>query len=459
MGSVIMNILSKCCAAIALHLLVLPLAAQEDGATDSVDLQEQLALAPHALAVLPIEILTNDPRAPTLAAEAYEAVMNELALIEGLYVLEQQLVAPYADSSLPPEEIGRRLGVGHILEWSVEADRFAVMLKVDLRNAQTGGTSGLGHPLEISPDIKIDDPPFDLDALIPGAGRQIAEMVRTALFPTLQPDPEQVLAETTARFLDTSLPDNERMRALRSLSPLGGGDRRALSGSVAVAAAELAINSDDAGVRSGVWWVMAGVDDPYLVQPLLHSLANDGDENVRWQAAKALTGFLDEPGVRDALSYARNYDASEIVRGEIRFSMLSDTEQEEDLRATALNTALTDRERSLALGRFWLRNHEEPLDTELTVAMVELARAAASPRIRLQVWSSLSGSDDSYLVQPLLDTLANDPDEHVREIAASLLTKFSDYSGVGVALEEAQLYDNSPLVRTRAERSLNYFNR
>ena len=89
-----MRILPKCCATIALYTLVLPLGAQEDA--DTVDLYEQVALAPHALAVLPIGILTIDPRAPALAAEAYEAILNQLAAIEGLYVIGRESVLPYA---------------------------------------------------------------------------------------------------------------------------------------------------------------------------------------------------------------------------------------------------------------------------------------------------------------------------------------------------------------------------
>jgi len=48
-----MRVLPKCCAAIALHVFVLPLAAQEDGPTDSVGLGEGAALDLHAAGALP----------------------------------------------------------------------------------------------------------------------------------------------------------------------------------------------------------------------------------------------------------------------------------------------------------------------------------------------------------------------------------------------------------------------
>jgi len=50
-----MRILPNCCAAIALHLCALPLAAQEGGPTDSVDPQEELTLDSGTLAMLPID--------------------------------------------------------------------------------------------------------------------------------------------------------------------------------------------------------------------------------------------------------------------------------------------------------------------------------------------------------------------------------------------------------------------
>jgi len=173
---------------------------------------------------------------------------------------------------------------------------------------------------------------------------------------------------------------------------------------------------------------MTSVDDPYLIQPLLYSLANDENEAVRVAAVKALRYFSDEPGVEEVLSNARIHDPSEIVREEIRFSMLSDAEQREDLRATALNTALSDTERSEALTRFFHMSDMAPLpDSELTVAMAELARSAASPRTRLNVWVTMLGSDDPSLVQPLLDTLATDPDKDVRELAACILTDWTAF--------------------------------
>ncbi len=459
-----MRVLLGRSAALALCLCALPLAAQEDGSTDSVDLQEQLALDTNALAVLPIEILTTDPRAPALAAEAYEAILSGLASIDGLYVIGRESVLPYAGSALPAVEIARGLGVGSILESSIRADTASVSLDVDLIDARTGESHRSGHLLEISPNLRMVDPPFDLDTLMPDMASRIAEQVENTLFAKPRPDRQQRNDEAQAIFLDSSLGGNERLDALRDVWPLvrnAGPEYRdkrneALSGPAAIAAAQLAIYSDDSRVRAGAWSMMAGVDDPYLVQPLLHSLANDADAGVRRVAAETLKGFLDEPGVREALEYARDYDASERVRNEIRFSMLSTADQQEESRAMALDTSLSADERLSAIRRVWYdeQGHSSALDEPLTAALVDVAKSADNRLTRALSWSMLSETADPNVVQPLLEALASDPDEGVRDSAAKGLTEFPDQPGVREGLERALVNDSNEHVRDAAARGL-----
>ncbi len=115
-----MKIFLPCCAAITLYLCVLPLAAQEDGSTNSINPQEQLALDNTTLAVLPLEVLSTDPRAPSVAAAINEAIRSQLSSIAGLHVVASDSVLPFADSPLAPEEIARVLGVGSVLEGSLQ---------------------------------------------------------------------------------------------------------------------------------------------------------------------------------------------------------------------------------------------------------------------------------------------------------------------------------------------------
>ncbi len=252
------------------------------------------------------------------------------------------------------------------------------------------------------------------------------------------------------------------MEALSRLySPMNGrrgieSSAEPLSSAVVVAATEMALYSENASVRANVWRQVDGVDDPYLIQPLLHSLSNDPDEDVREEAAKTLKGFLDAPEVRGALEYAWNYDTSETVRREARYSMLSSTEQQAMLREIVLDTTLTDWERWRAF--YGLREEhavDSGLDPELHAALVELARSASDSGTRSSIWNWLSQVDDPGLVDPLLSTLTSDPDEEVRAVVVRALQQYLGQPGVVEALESVLVTDTSPLVRSAAEQSLN----
>lgn len=466
-GGVIMRVLAKCCVAIALHICALPLAAQEDGPTAP----EQLVLDSSSLAVLPFEILSTDPRASEIGSAVYEALLEGLPLIEGLYVVESDLVLPLADSTLRPEEIARLLGIGSVLKGTVSVQRGRWFVSVEHIDAQDGdpwwganshfGRVDPGEPQNAIDDLTPEDPALDMLS-------RVTEHVTRALFPERERDQQQVIAEMRMKILDSSLTDAERVEALDDMPYIGNAASwyvaersEAFSGPVAVALAQIAMRANDSEVRSKIWWAMSEVGDPNLVQPLLYSLVNDLDEALRRQAAERLVeSFLDEPDVRVSLEYAAKNDASEWVRSSIRFSMLSEAEQLHELTATVLDTTKTDRERSSAL--FELRYNEgrfRELDEEVIIAMTEMARSSTNPRIRDSVWSSLTGTGDAYVVEPLLEALATDQSEEMRDLAARELGGFLDHPGVREALAEVTVQDPSLVVRKTAEESLESVNR
>ncbi len=467
-----MKILLPCSAAITLYLCLLPLAAQEDGSTNSINPQEQLALDNTALAVLPLEVLSADLRAPSVAAAINEAILSRLSSIAGLNVVASDLVLPFADPTLAPKEIARVLGAGTVLTGSLQIrDRhwWVRLQQIDFQDGKGSWGSGRGLP-RVARDgglYAVGDVDFDtkLQELVSG----VAERVEKSFFPERTPDRQQAIAEGQARFLNSGLSDRERLDALQELWPFIGNaapwyrDKRieVLSGVVAVAAAQIAIDANDSGIRAAVWREMAGVGDPYLIQPLLYSLANDDSERVRRQAAKTLRDFLDEPGVHDALEYAGENDDSELVRSEIRFSMLSEAEQQEEFLMTALDTTKTERERLSALYRlrYDARFTKRALSDEIIISMAQLARSSDSPGTRRVVWSTLKTTGDTYLVPPMAEALATDPDEEVRATVARGLGDFLGYPGVREDLEEALLNDTSPLVRKAAEEALGSVNR
>ncbi len=461
------------CLAIILVFQISMLAAQDELA-NSNDTQDQVALDTRALAVLPIELLTDNARAVALAEDAYDEILNTLALIEGLYLLGRESVLPYADSDLSAVEIGRRLGVANVLEGNVRVQGHAIQLEMRLIDAQggRGGSSstrlmlGLVDPSHTHINIHgLDGQPMriDVDALLAWSLPRLVANVEKAVFPRPPPDPQQVLAEQQVIVLDTSLSEVERLEALAELSIYRGhveGGAESVSDAVVVAAIQIALDSDNASVRANVWRRMAGVGHPYLIQPLLHSLSNDPDADVREEAAKVLRDFLDEPGVIEALEYSQNNDLSETVRKEARYSMLSDTDQQAMLRETALDTTLTDQERSSALFMLLFEHRRgDGFSPEFGAAMVAFAQSASNPSIRRSIWYSVTQGGDPNLVEPLLEALKSDPDEGVREGVAGALGQFLDEPGVREALEGVLAADTSPLVRKTAERSLDYVHR
>jgi TolB-like protein len=469
---VIMKILFPCCAAITLYLWVLPLAAQEDGSTDSINPQEQLVLDDTALAVLPLEVLSTDPRAPSIAAAINEAILSRLSSITDLNVVASDLVLPFADSTLAPEEIARVLGVGSVLSGSLQIRDRHWGVNLQQINAEDGKTAWASGPWlpRFGQDgglCAVGD--VDFDTRLQELASNIAELVEKKVFPERTPDRQQAIAEGRARFLNSGLSYRERLDALNEPWPLIGNaassytDQRseALSGAVAIAAAQIAIDSNDSVIRAEVWRVMAGVGDPYLIQPLLHSLANDDAEVVRRQAAMTLRDFLDEPGVQGALEYAGENDESEWVRSAIRFSMLSEAEQQKEFLMTALDTTNPEKERLSALFGLSYDAHltRRTLSHEVIIAMVQLARISDSSRTRLRVWSSLKNTGDTYLVLPMTEVLATDQDEEVRATVARGLGEFLGYPGVREDIEEALQNDTSPLVRKAAEEALGSVNR
>lgn len=448
------------CFAVILFGVFAPALAQEEESAD-------FALDPRAVAVLPIRDFTTDPSGPGLAVAAYEEILRQLATIDGLHVVEQSLVEPYSDSQLSAKEIGRQLGAGGIVYGSIQTEYSRFSVKLRYRNLQNGTAFGVTSYFRLSDSNQQSR--REPDTVLPDAVARLAESLEQSLFPEANPDRLQKSADAEAIFLNTSLSDRERLEALKDLSPpkiRGYSERRidrgeeVFSEAVVITAAQIATESEDRSVRYGIWSEMVGVRDPYLIQPLLHALANDTDADVRSQVAKTLVDFIDEPGVRDALDYARIHDADEKVRDATHFSMSTVTEQKAELRATALNTSMPERERWIAYFRLSSDyDNTGPFDDELTLAMVTLAQSARDPRTRRIVWWNLSRRGDSSLVEPLLRALNEDTDEHVREAIVQALAEFIEEPGVREALEEVRVDETSPLLMSRAEEVLKFTSR
>lgn len=80
--------------------------------------------------------------------------------------------------------------------------------------------------------------------------------------------------------------------------------------------------------RAGVPY---GVDNSYLIEPLINSLAYASADHIRRQAAVTLRTFVADPRVKTVLAQAQASDASEIVREAAQRTL--STDEEVDQRA------------------------------------------------------------------------------------------------------------------------------
>lgn len=435
------NLRTRCIGVIALSVSCMTLDAQE-----VIRVPDTAGAGFEGIAVLPFENLSTRPGSPEFAAELYDDVLDGLRSLNNVYVIGRESVVSYASSTLAPEEIASELGVGTLVEATIEdADQQQLLITVYRKTKLSSGRT------------RFYRQPSD------DAASMASHIVRTINIDlTFRPgrEAEESMAERIAAarviILDARRSDAERLRALYQL-PNGPGLRgtplvaEAKGGAVAIALAQIATSSDDPGVRATIWRLMAGVGDSNLLEPLLYSVANDSDYRVRGEAARALFDFIDEPGVRDALASARDYDPTVRVRNEARLALFSDSEWSRALREFALDTSNTDWERASILGKFYDRDSESRIvPGEFAVTMWQLSRATNERRAQSAIWSFLRAVDDAALASPLLDALQDDSDPHVRSEAARQLHKFRDQPGVSEALQEAQVNDASRDVRRAA---------
>ena len=257
-----------------------------------------VALDSFTVVVLPIEILTNEPKAPELADQVYDELMIQLAAVEGLYVLGRESVAGFSDTGLSPVEIARQLGAATVVsgEISIENNMYYGHLQIrDARGGDGGGGTSAGldflNPEHTHVTITARDGtetklwPDDIRALVVG---NAVEQVRESVFPQPRVDREQQRAESRDAFLDAARPDRDRLDALAALHR----EATSLDRDVIIVAVHMAETSDNPAVRRNIWSHMGRVPDAYVVAPLLYALQNDSDEEVRQQAAESLSAFV-----------------------------------------------------------------------------------------------------------------------------------------------------------------------
>jgi len=269
---------------------------------------------------------------------------------------------------------------------------------------------------------------------------------------------EQTPAELRAMVLSSELSDDQRLRALYWLrpSPIGGqiviqATTERLRGQIAMAAVEIATNSDDPRIKNFVWQALTGVLDDNLIEPLIHATAT-GVAAGGVAAVRALACFRGNPIVDEALRNIQDAAPEEGIRRVAHLALLTDAELHRELRATALDDSETIVNRRLAIAELSTRHsHALPLDREFSLGMVEFAKSLRLPQARWQIWYMLGQGGNEHFIQPAIEALNNDPDESVRNTIVGSLDEYVGYAGVRDAFEAIRMNDPSSLVRERAE--------
>jgi TolB-like protein len=148
-----------------------------DGATASAPLEavpESPVEPDRGVAVLPFENLSEDPANAFFAGGVHEDVLTHLSRIGGLRIISRTSMIKIAERGLDVPEIGRQLGVSHVLEGSVRRAGDQVRVTVQLIEAATDN-----HLWAENFDRKLDD----IFAIQSEIAQSIAAQLKTELSP------------------------------------------------------------------------------------------------------------------------------------------------------------------------------------------------------------------------------------------------------------------------------------
>lgn len=93
---------------------------------------------PNSLAVLPLKNLTEDPADDYLSDGITESLINALSKVRGLKVIARGSVHSLTRRDVDPQELGRKLGVGAVLQGGVFRSEDRVRVEVRLVSAEDG---------------------------------------------------------------------------------------------------------------------------------------------------------------------------------------------------------------------------------------------------------------------------------------------------------------------------------
>jgi HEAT repeat protein len=267
--------------------------------------------------------------------------------------------------------------------------------------------------------------PDDIEALrsrLTHLEQTVAHLPRTSRIAQAENTPsEDELVRLQQRFADPATPDNERVRAIRTL-------RRSnkLGDDAVVQTLATLQTSTNAGIRRELLQSLEGSTNAALKQPLLAMLDTEmGDNGAREQVVNMLRRFADDPTVEAKLWDLALNDPNTRVRDQARDALSrapATPERVEQLLNRASNPDASLDERLVSFRALRVAKSQTP---ELVADLGTLAQNTTDPIARAKLFKSFNGLTDPSLMAPLVNGL-QDTDPVVRQNAANALSEFPD---------------------------------
>jgi hypothetical protein len=267
--------------------------------------------------------------------------------------------------------------------------------------------------------------PEDIEALrsrLTQLEQTVAHLPRASRIAQAENNPsEDELVRLQQRFADPATPDNERVRAIRTL-------RRSnkLTDDAVVQTLGMLQTSTNAGVRRELIQSLEGSTNAALKQPLLAMLDTEtGDNGTREQVVNMLRRFVDDPTVEAKLWDLALNDPNTRVRDQARDALSrapATPERVEQLLNRASNPDASLDERLVSFRALRVAKSQTP---ELVADLGILAQNTTDPIARAKLFKSFNGLTDPSLMAPLVNGL-QDTDPVVRQNAANALSEFPD---------------------------------
>ena len=259
---------------------------------------------------------------------------------------------------------------------------------------------------------------------------------------------EAKVAELRTRFLNASLPDAERLNALRVLHREKAVDDDVLRGGV-----EWLQTATAPAVIRGLLNGFEGLNSPSLREPLLRLASTHADVVVRGQAIRNLESFVDDAAV-DALLWKalvseQNADVQRQAEDSLRHGPMTE-ERVADLRQRTLNHNASFREQ---LAAFRYLSSAKVADAQLTAAFAESVVARGQADEMAALFRSLDNTGNLAAAPALVKGLQGGNPE-LRMMALDALSEMQSDATVVKWLGFMAENDADPRVRAEALRVL-----